>query len=107
MFRILSSIFTAATTILPLLFAGIIIDVGLTSIYAHFGWDLWPTFAVIGGIIGLILGCSAEHWRLLNTLIFAWAGYVFAQHWMIDGIIYATIISAVYSAIESHFNPDN
>lgn len=105
MFHLLSNIFTAITVILPLIFAGIIIDVGLTSIYAHFGWELWPTFAVIGGIIGLIRGCSVEHWRLLNTIVFAWAGYVLAQQWMVDGIIYALIITAVYSAIESKMNP--
>lgn len=107
MLRILSSIFTAAAMILPLLFAGIIIDIGLTSIYAHFGWELWPTFAVIGGIIGLIRGCTAEHWRILNMIVFAWAGYVFAQNWLVDGIIYAIIIAAVYSVIEDRFNPDN
>ncbi len=104
MLKILSNIFTAITIILPLIFAGIILDVGLTSIYAHFGWEFWPTFTVIGGIIGLIKGCSDEHWRLLSTVVFAGCGYIVAQQWLLDGIIYAIIIASVYCTIENKFN---
>lgn len=106
MFRLLSTIFTTITIILPLIFAGIIIDVGLTSIYAHFGWELWPTFAVIGGIIGFIRGCVGEHWRILSALVFAFAGYVIADLWMMEGILRAIIIIAVYAVIEDRFNKD-
>ncbi len=103
MFKLLSSIFTSITIILPLIFAGIILDVGLTSIYAHFGWEFWPTFTVIGGIIGLIRGLAVEHWRILSILIYALAGYVLAQQWMIDGFVYAVLITAAYSVVESYF----
>jgi len=104
MFKFFSSLFTSATIIIPLIMYGIILDIGLTSIYAHFGWELWPSFAVIGAIIGLIRGLIAAHWRILSALVFAFAGYMLAQHWMIDGIIYAIIIAAVYSGIDNHFS---
>lgn len=103
MFKLLSSILTALTILLPLAFAGIIIDEGLTSIYAHFGWEFWPTFTVIGAIIGFIRGIAVEHWKLASTAIYAFAGYVVAQQWMIDGLVYAVIICAVYSVVESYF----
>jgi len=104
MFGILSALGAALMILLPLFFAGIIIDVGLTSIYAHFGWELWPTFTVLGGIIGLIKGLSDEHWRILSMMVFAAAGYVLAWKWMVDGFIFAIIIVAVYSAVEDRFN---
>ena len=106
MLRILSSIFTTVSILLPLIFAGIIIDIGLTSIYAHFGWELWPTFAVIGAIIGLIRGCICEHWRILSALVFAFAGCVIAENWMLEGILRAIIIIAVYAVIEDKFNQE-
>lgn len=106
MFRILSSLFTTATIIIPLIMYGIILDIGLTSIYAHFGWELWPSFAVIGAVIGLIRGLIVAHWRIMSALAFAFAGYMLAQHWMIDGIIYAVIISAIYSTIDNRCNAD-
>ena len=83
-----------------MIFSGIIIDIGLTSIYAYFGWEFWPTFTVIGGIIGLIKGINDEHWRLPAICVFAFAGYMMAKHWMIDGIIIAIVIAIIYSFIE-------
>lgn len=88
---------------IALIFAGIIIDVGLTSIYAHFGWEFWPTFTVIGAFIGMIVGFTKEHWRILTIAAYAFAGYILAQQWMIDGIVYSIIFIAIYSFIENRF----
>lgn len=90
--------------VLAMIFAGIIIDVGLTSIYAHFGWEFWPTFTAIGAIIGLIRGVSKAHWRLATMLAFAFAGFVMAKQWMIDGIVLAVIIVVVYCATEDRYD---
>ena len=104
--RFIFSLLSALPVIIALLFAGIIIDVGLTSIYAHFGWELWPTFTVIGLIAGLIAAVADGYWRLITPLVYAGAGYIFAENWLIDGIIYAVIIIAIYSSIKAHFDPD-
>lgn len=103
--RFLSFLFSSIPLILALLFAGIIIDVGLTSIYAHFGWELWPSFTVIGLIIGIIVALTDGYWRLITPLVYAGAGYIFAQNWLIDGIIYSVILIAFYSAIKARFEP--
>ena len=97
---------TALIIVLALSFAGIIMDVGLTSIYAYFGWEFWPTLTVIGAIIGLIRGCIDGYWRIPSIIVFAFAGYIMATHWMIDGIIYAAIIVVVYSMIVEKFDRD-
>ena len=102
--RLIFSILSAVPVVLAMIFAGVIIDVGLTSIYAHFGWEFWPTFTVIGAIIGMIVGFSKAHWRFLTIAIYALAGYVLAQQWMIDGIVYSLIIIGIYSAIEGRFD---
>ncbi len=94
----------AIPIVLALIFAGIIIDVGLTSIYAHFGWELWPTFTVIGAIIGLIRGISKGHWRIATVLAFSFAGYIMAKQWMIDGIILAVVITVIYCAVEDKYD---
>lgn len=104
MLRILSTLFTCMPIILALIFAGVILDVGLTSIYAHFGWELWPTMTVIGAVIGLIRGISDEHWRLPAIAVFALAGYVLARYWLVDGVILSVIVIVIYSSIESRFN---
>lgn len=104
MLRILSTLFTYVPIVLALIFAGVILDVGLTSIYAHFGWELWPTMTVIGAIIGLIRGISDEHWRLPAIAVFAIAGYVLAKYWLVDGVILSVVIIVIYSSVESRFN---
>ena len=102
---ILITLISIIPAILAMVFAGIIIDVGLTSIYAHFGWEFWPTFTVIGLITGIIAALSDGYWRLPTIAVFALAGYVLAQQWMIDGIIYSIIIIAVYTSIKRRFEP--
>jgi len=104
--RFLMSLLSALPLILALLFAGIIIDVGLTSIYAHFGWEFWPTFTVIGLIIGFIVALVDGYWRLITPLVYAAAGYVFAENWLVDGIIYSAILIAIYSSIKTRFEPE-
>lgn len=103
--RFFSILLSVIPVVVALAFAGIIIDVGLTSIYAHFGWEFWPTFTVIGLIIGIFVALCDDHWRLVTPFVYAGAGYVFAQNWMIDGIIYSVIIIAVYTAVKEYFEP--
>ena len=103
--RLIFSILSAIPVVIALLFAGIIIDVGLTSIYAHFGWEFWPTFTVIGLIAGIIAAAIDGYWRLLTPLVYAGAGYIFAENWLVDGIIYSVIIIAIYSSIKTRFEP--
>jgi len=105
--RFLMSLLSALPLMIALLFAGIIIDVGLTSIYAHFGWEFWPTFTVIGLIIGLIVALTDGYWRLLTPLVYAGAGYVFAENWLVDGMIYSVLLIAVYSSIKVRFEPQD
>jgi len=103
--RFFSILFSLIPVMLALAFAGIIIDVGLTSIYAHFGWEFWPTFTVIGLLIGIVVALSDDHWRVVTPFIYAGAGHVFAQNWMIDGIFYSVIILAAYTSVKEYFEP--
>ncbi len=95
--------FFAIMMAISMLFAGIILDIGLTSIYAYFGWEFWPTFVVIGALIGLIKGMQDECWRIPTILVYGFCGYVVAEQWMIDGIVYAIIIACIYGAIQRRF----
>ena len=89
--------------VISMFMAGIIMDIGLTSIYAYFGWEFWPTFVVIGAIIGFIKAISDECWLLPSIVVFGFCGYVLAENWMLDGMIYALIISVVYCKIQEKF----
>lgn len=91
-------IISGIVLLLSLLFAYIIIDIGLSSIFAYFHIEAWIVFSIIGLIIGLIKALSDDHWYVLTPLFFGFIGYIIAV-FKFDGIIISIFIACFYSWI--------
>lgn len=80
---------------ISLFFAYIILDVGLSSIFAYFHIEGWMFFLIAGIIIGLIKALLDGNWYVITPLFFGLLGYIIAV-FRFDGMVIAIILGIIY-----------